>query len=122
MERIMENWETILTAVTVIIVVVVFLYRRRRGQGDLAHDDFSSILADALEYLKGWAGDRLAEVTEAEVSEVADQFYDRFVPGTAIEKFITREHMRATLWSLFIEWRSWFLTMRASVVGGAHDD
>ena len=122
MDRIMENWETILTAVTVIIVVVVFLYRRRRGQVDLAHDDFSSILADALEYLKVWSAGRLAEVTREEVDRAADLFYKRLLAGTPLEKAITREMMRATLWSMFTEWRSWFLTMRASVVGGAHDD
>ena len=118
---IMGNMGTVLVVATIAIVVGLYLYLRYRGKQDVLLHDLEAVLADALEYLKGWAGDRLVEVTEAEVNEVADRFYDRLVAGTALEQFITRELMRATLWSMFVEWRDWFTAMRASIVeGGAH--
>ena len=116
MDWIMENRETVLAVVTIAIVVGVFLYLRYRGKGDLVRDDLGGILADALEYLKGVAGDRMADETQAEVHDVADKFYDRLIAGTRLEQLVTREYMRAALWSLFIEWRSWFLALQASMI------
>lgn len=118
MDWIIENWGMALVVVTIAIVIGLFLSRRYKSRGDLVHDDLSSVLADALEYLKGVTGDRMAEVTQSEVHDVADKFYARLVAGTALEQFITKEHMRATLWSLFTEWRDWFIAMKASIIEG----
>ena len=112
MDWLIENAHVVFVVVSTAIVVVVFLYLRYGQDRAGLWKDVENLLGDALEYLKGQVGDRMAEVTEEEVHKVADLFYDRFVLGTVLEKVVTREHMRSALWKLFTEWRDWYSAMQ----------
>ena len=108
MEWILENSGLVVALLTIAGVVVVVLLQRYKGKRDRLHADLEVILRDGLEFLKGWSGDRMQEVTEEEVHKVADKFFDDYIAGKLVAAIITRERLRATFWQKFCQWRDWF--------------
>ena len=101
MEWIIANLETILSVLTVLAVGGTWLWLRYKGQEDKLMGDLKQLLQDALAYLQGWAKDRLDEVTQEDVYNVADWFYDAYVLGSPLEAIVSREQFRTLLWSAF---------------------
>lgn len=110
MDWVLENWQAVLVLVTVVVVAAVVLYQRYKDNRGQLYADLEVILRDGLEYLKGWAGDRMEEVTEKEVHEVADKFFDMYIAGKLLAGIITRERLRKEFWQRFCQWRDWFVS------------
>ena len=101
MDWILANLATILGVLTSLAVGGVWLWVRYRGQQDKLMSDLKQLLQDALAYLQGWAKDRLDEVTQEDVYNVAAWFYDAYVLDSPLKAIVSREQFRALLWSAF---------------------
>jgi len=117
MEWIAANFDMVLSISTVIVVVGAWLWLRYHGNQDRLYADVKELLRDALEFLRVWAGDRLDEVTQDDVWEAADGFYDRYIRGTSLAHFVSPEQFRKMLWEMFERIRGRELTATMRVIG-----
>jgi len=113
-----DNWQAVLSFITVAGVVVVWLRLRYWGKSVELQRDLLELLQNALEYLKARVGDEMGSVTEADVDRVADWFYAKFVDGKALDGLVTKEKFRLLLWGLFSRWRDIFMETQSAEVRG----
>ena len=113
---VLENWATLFSAVSLAAVALVWLYVRYWRDQELLWADVRELLSDGLEFLKSWAGDELAGVTEEDVGKVAEHLYMEYIAGTALAKVVSIEYFYALLWDAFVAWRDRFVTTRACLV------
>ena len=116
MDRIMENWATLFSSVSLAAVALVWLYVRYWRDQELLWADVRELLATGLAILKDWAGDELGDVTEEDVEKVAEHLYTEYIAGTALAKVVSIEYFYALLWDAFVAWRDRFVTTRACLV------
>ena len=108
MDWLIEYGKQIVTLVTVALVAGVWGYVRYWRDRDRLRLDLEGLVRDGLEYLKGWAKERLDAVTTEDIAAVANQLYDQFVEGTALAKLVTREEVYVLLREAFVHWRERF--------------
>ena len=117
MEWIAANFDVILSISTAGVVAAAWLWLRYHGNQDRLYADVKELLRDALEFLRVWAGDRLDEVTQDDVWDVANGFYDRYILGTSLAHFITPAQFRELLWEMFERIRGRELAVTMRVIG-----
>lgn len=116
MDWILGNWETLFSVLSLAAVAIVWLYVRYWRNEEALWADVRELLADGLEFLKGWAGDALEDVTEKDVGKVAEHLYMEYIAGTVLAKVVSIEYFYALLWDAFVAWRDRFVTTHACLV------
>jgi len=115
MDWLLENVGVIGAVATIVFIVAIVLLQRYKGKRDRLYADLEVILRDGLEFMKGWSGDRMQEVTEEEVHKVANKFFDDYVAGKLVAAIITRERLRGVFWQRFCQWRDWFTSFEQAL-------
>lgn len=116
MDWLIENWQVVFQITVIVVVTGLFLYIRYKDNAGRLQGDLEKLLHDGLEYLQGWAGDHVEDVTEEEVCKVANWFYSRYVAGKALERIVSRERLQGLFWLAFTEWRGRFVEVNALMV------
>jgi len=118
MDWVLNNLPTIASIASVLSVATAWLYLRYYLKEEQIRVDLEKLLADGLDFLKDWAGDKLEDVTEAEVAEVAGWFYSSYVIGSVLDKFVTEKQLESLFWKAFTEWRDRFVSANAYLATG----
>lgn len=117
MEWVLENLNEVLSVVSLLAVAVVYLYLRYYQSREQLEKDLRQLIRDGMDFLKDWAGDQVAEVTQEQVYQAADWFYRSYVEGTPLGHLVDKEGLRAMFWSAFCRWRDQFVGARAMLLG-----
>ena len=107
--------QVIFMLVTIALVVGLCGYVTYGHSRDRLRHDLELLIANALDYLKEWTKGQLAAITRDDVVAVAMAFYERYVAGTSVGKWLTEEQFANYLWEVFVRWRDQFASLNVAM-------
>jgi len=109
MDWVLAHGQLIFNCLVIAVVGAVWLYARWGRNKEKMERDLEQLLQVGLDWLKEWAGDELANVSQEHVWKVADRLYDRYVEDTVLGRFVDRAALRSLLWGSFCKMRDRFI-------------